>query len=237
MAQGRRSVGPCSVADCGLSARTKGMCPKHYEAERRILSARPCSVDGCDAKTGNGAIGMCSMHYGRQLRNGTPEESGLTRRPAGSAGTTRCVALGCEDRENEKWMPHCARHGSRAARHDGDPRGSGGVVHDVAKRIFDLLPDAGPPCRVSPESLMGRYGTYGSHRAIWWWETGQELATEEQLDHMCRNRPCVEPRHLQVVTQGENLRRSAAANSYIRDVGSDPGPRFWLVFFRDHWPS
>lgn len=32
-----------------------------------------------------------------------------------------------------------------------------------------------------------------------------------QLDHLCRNKACVNPEHLEPVTQAENIRRAAAA--------------------------
>lgn len=34
------------------------------------------------------------------------------------------------------------------------------------------------------------------------------------LDHLCRNRGCVNPDHLEVVTIGENVRRGIPANSH-----------------------
>lgn len=54
-----------------------------------------------------------------------------------------------------------------------------------------------------------------------------------QLDHLCRNRACVNPEHLEPVTHAENMRRSAPAqktkcsnghayddlNTYIRPTG------------------
>ena len=60
-------------------------------------------------------------------------------------------------------------------------------------------------------------GSYGSiyyegrmqkaHRVIWRLERG-EIPDGLQIDHLCRNRRCINPDHLEVVTQSENLRRS-----------------------------
>lgn len=36
------------------------------------------------------------------------------------------------------------------------------------------------------------------------------------IDHLCRNKRCVNPNHLEVVTRGENVRRAAAAQTHCR---------------------
>lgn len=46
------------------------------------------------------------------------------------------------------------------------------------------------------------------HRVVWEALVGP-LPREMQLDHLCRNASCVNPLHLEPVTQEENLRRGA----------------------------
>ena len=56
------------------------------------------------------------------------------------------------------------------------------------------------------------YGIFQSkgraHRFAYEALTGMAIPEGLQIDHLCRNRKCVNPSHLDVVTGGENLRRS-----------------------------
>ena len=46
-----------------------------------------------------------------------------------------------------------------------------------------------------------------AHRWMYQSYNGVTLADEQYLDHLCRNRRCVNPSHLEVVTFTENIRR------------------------------
>lgn len=57
------------------------------------------------------------------------------------------------------------------------------------------------------------YGNYevegkhiGAHR-FYYLKAGNTIEKGKQLDHLCKNRLCVNPKHIEVVTQTENIRR------------------------------
>lgn len=63
----------------------------------------------------------------------------------------------------------------------------------------------------------GRFGMPGATRADWRMKLAHRVSYETfagpipeglDLDHLCRNRSCVNPEHLEPVTRSENLRRS-----------------------------
>jgi hypothetical protein len=66
------------------------------------------------------------------------------------------------------------------------------------------------------------YGVYNRayvHRLSWEFYNQDTIPAGMHIDHLCRNTKCFNPEHLEVVTPGENFRRSNNRNAILWRAG------------------
>jgi hypothetical protein len=121
--------------------------------------------------------------------------------------TGPCTAVGC-DRQAVSRPQYCLMHYKRWKRR--------GTTHDIMpeERFFACIAQVGDCWVWCGTTQVGGYGkfmadsrSYLAHR--WAYEYMRAgIPDGLHLDHLCSNPPCVNPWHLEPVTQQENLRRS-----------------------------
>lgn len=97
------------------------------------------------------------------------------------------------------------------------------LTPEIKERLADrlALTDAGCLEWLGATSTNGyghqwipeRKTTIKVHRLTYVWSTGLVLPGELDLDHLCRNRRCAHPDHLEPVTRKENLARGTGPNA------------------------
>lgn len=186
---------------------------------RASAKDKPCAVDGCESG-GYKTRGYCKRHYARLLRTG--EVGAVEKQHAVSYAGMECAVDDCS--EVPRSLGFCAAHYKRFRRW-GDPLGSRPVT-DVAERFWGKVNKFGPvpahrpglgPCWIwTAGGISKGYGSFDvskvkkvlAHR--WAYQQVYGSITEGLvIDHLCRNRRCVNPSHLEEVTNEENLRRGA----------------------------
>ena len=128
----------------------------------------------------------------------------------------------------------CARHYQQWSRRPGSVKRR--TLHGPTPARFwhkvdkdgpvpDYRPELGP-CWIWTGGLtsIDEYGTFAvdttAHRSVLAHRYSYELNVGPipdglQIDHLCRVHPCVNPTHLEPVTQRENVRRGFAARALI----------------------
>ena len=113
----------------------------------------------------------------------------------------------------------------------------GYVFRSLADRFWEKVNKDGPipehrpelgPCWVFTGSTNnmgygkiargGRHSMVLAHRVSYEWDYGP-IPDGRELDHLCRNRACIRPTHLEAVTHRENLMRSHAPSVLIHNSG------------------
>lgn len=127
-----------------------------------------------------------------------------------------CKIDDCPKDTSKGGKGYCSMHYTRLVRH-GDVGPTGGLVErfDTLAERFWAKVDTTGDCWVWTAS-MGGYGygqihvagrPVGAHRVAWLLEHGSYPPDELELDHLCRNRACVRPAHLEAVDRRTNFLR------------------------------
>lgn len=160
-----------------------------------------CHIDTCEKPTRS--RGLCESHYRRLRLYGDPLHAPRT------PGT--CTVDGCDARIKDSGL--CPKHRSRLARHgttDDHRARQHGPAGDRMWR-FATPVDADTCWEWAGNRNQHGYGrldTTYAHRLSWEFHHGP-IPDGLVVMHACDNPPCVNPWHLRLGTQVENMRDMA----------------------------
>ncbi|CDZ92270.1 HNH endonuclease signature motif containing protein [Rhodococcus ruber] len=131
-----------------------------------------------------------------------------------------CSAEGCDRPRKSKGLcnMHYLRKYQRTRRHPNPPVG----VHIRSLRLFWQKVDTSGDCWIWTGPLNERgYGRtefrgkkHQAHRVAYETAFGVSIPAGHEIDHLCRNRTCVNPWHLEPVTHRENVIRSTSLKTH-----------------------
>ncbi len=126
-----------------------------------------------------------------------------------------CEAKGCKRKHYGRG--YCKMHHHRMVAH-GDVRAHVPSIHDWdAKYTVDEITGCWNWKGSLTQKGYGASSRHPAHKRMWIRANGPVPAGLE-LDHLCRNRRCVNPEHLETVTHAVNVRRGAMTRLSWIDV-------------------
>lgn len=210
----------CDFPACNKTHYGNGLCKGHWEQRRlkkELTTLRPvtakakagCSFDGCGKVAS--AKGLCAGHY-EQQRSGRPLKA-LRCMRSGHAPRPKCSFSGCGEFARSKGFcrVHCRQFNEGRTL---KPKTKGELPYvETACENSSL---AGPCHTCTRNKTKEGYVRLSinkkhilAHRHVWELTHGP-ITDNLVIDHMCRNRACINPDHLRLVTRRVNSTENVA---------------------------
>jgi hypothetical protein len=183
------------------------------------MAQHTCLIDGCEKAIS--ARSLCKQHYQRARYLGTRDDYPVKELPPAPP----CRIAGCPRRGLRSRHGLCKTHYARVTkgiRTMEDVGRRGQREKTIEERFWEKVTKTETCWLWTGATITGNYGRFWvsdsrprvpAHRFSYEVYVGP-IPEGLVVDHLCSNPPCVNPAHLEPVTQWENLRRS-----FIRRAG------------------
>lgn len=230
-----RTQAICNFDGCLKPVMAKGLCNGHNAQKTRGNELKPLKnpsvvriCDFPDCGRGHFGHGLCLGHY-RQKQKGTKLKPLFHREPV-----KECRFEGCKDLVVCKEL--CGAHYSQFKTHGKLVPTQKQILNsfktwtDHAQYVIDLIEtktnEIGCILCISTNT-QGYKGirfagqSWTAHRVVTALKLGYDSMVPlegQPVHHICANRACINPDHLELVTESENIAEMLARNAYIYKI-------------------